>query len=276
MSWFRTTALLVFAAPAWGLEGYVISAGVEADTEDASAATVSVDLGIGKETWLSAAIAGSRIDLPRGTRIDTLYADLGIDHWFQPMGVRAGVAYWGDSDILSSVDYRGSLYWRNDRVSLSANYEYRDFTFDIFRLDALPGQDIKFHADGIGLSANFELSPNVDLSLSGMDYDYNVNLSVAQNRRIVDFLSVSRLSLLNSLIDYRGRIGLGVDVGERRWSLEYATWAGEVDGRDTESLTLRFLTPMGQASDIEFGLGVDRSDDFGSVTLFSVFLYFYG
>ena len=232
--------------------------------------------GVAKETWLSAAIAASRIDLPRGTSIDTLYADLSIDHWFQPVGIRAGVAYWGDSDVLSSVDYRGSLYWRNDRVSITGNYEYRDFTFDIFRLDALPGQDVKFHADGIGLAVRFELSPAVDLSLSGMDYEYNVNLGIAANRPIVDFLSVSRLSLLNSLIDYRARVALGVDVGERRWSLDYATWAGEVDGRDTESLTLRFLTPMGQKSDIEFGLGVDHSDDFGSVTLFSVFLFFYG
>jgi hypothetical protein len=276
MSWFRVTALLLVATPAWGFEGYVIGAGVEADTEDSMAATLSADLGIAKETWLSAAIATSRVDLPRGTSIDTLYADIGIDHWFQPVGIRLGVAYWGDSDVLSSNDYRGSLYWRNDRVSIAGNYEFRDFTFDIFRNDFLPGQDIEFHANGVGLSARFELSPTVDLGLSGMDYDYNVNLGVAENRPIVDFLSVSRLSLLNSLIDYRARVELGVDVGNRRWSLDYATWKGEVDGRRTESLTLRFLTPMGKASDIEFGLGVDHSDDFGSVTLFSVFLFFYG
>lgn len=276
MSWFRATALILFAAPVWGLEGYVIGAGVEADNEDGAAVTLSADLGIAKETWLSAAVATSRVDLPRGTSIDTLYGDIGIDHWFQPLGIRAGIAYWGDSDVLSSVDYRGSLYWRNDRVSISGNYEFRDFTFELFRTDFVPGRSVAFHANGAGLSARFELSPSVDLSLSGMDYDYNVNLGLAANRPIVDFLSVSRLSLLNSLIDYRARVELGVDVGDRRWSLDYSTWKGEVDGRDTESVTLRFLTPMGQKSDIEFGLGVDHSDDFGSVTLFSVFLYFYG
>lgn len=276
MSWFRATALLLFAGPAWGLEGFVIGTGVEVDTEDAMAATLSADLGIATETWLSAAVAASRVDLPRGTSIDTLYADLGIDHWFEPIGVRAGIAYWGDSDVLSSNDYRGALYWRNDRFSISGNYEFRDFTFDIFRNDFLPGQDIEFHANGVGLSLRVELSPSVDLNLSGMDYDYNVNLGVAQNRPIVDFLSVSRLSLLNSLLDHRASAALGVDVGDSRFSLDYSTSTGIVDGRDTESVTLRFLTPVGDRSDIEFGLGVDRSDDFGSVTIFSVFLYFYG
>lgn len=276
MSWSRALALIFFAAPAWGVEGYVIGAGVEADNEDGSAVTLSTDLGIAKETWLSAAIASSRIDLPSGTSVETLYADIGIDHWFQPLGVRAGVAYWGDSDVLNSIDYRGSLYWRNARASLAGTYEFRDFTFELFRGDAVPGRSVEFHANGVGLSSRFELSPAVDLTVSGMKYDYNVNLGLAANRPIVDFLSVTRLSVLNSLIDYRARAAVGVDVGDRRWTLDYATWKGEVDGRVTESLTLRFLTPMGQKSDIEFGLGVDHSDDFGSVTLFSVFLYFYG
>ena len=79
MSWFRATALILFAAPVWGLEGYVIGAGVEADNEDGTAVTLSADLGIAKETWLSAAVATSRVDLPRGTSIETLYGDIGID-----------------------------------------------------------------------------------------------------------------------------------------------------------------------------------------------------
>ncbi len=276
MFWSRTLALVVFAAPAWGIEGYVISAGVEADNEDATAISLATDIGIAKETWLSAAIASSRIDLPRGISVDTLYADIGIDHWFQPVGVRAGVAYWGDSDVLNSIDYRGSLYWRNDRASIAGNYEFRDFTLELFRGDAVPGRSREFHANGAGLSARIELGSSFDLSLSGMNYDYNVDLGLAVNRPIVDFLSVSRLSMLNSLIDYRARAELGVDVGQRRWSLDYSIWKGEVDGRETQSVTLRFLTPMGHRSDIEFGLGVDHSDDFGSVTLLSVFLYFYG
>lgn len=276
MSWSRTLLLTLLASPAWGLEGFIVGAGVEADNDSALAATLSAELGLAKETWLSTAIAKSRVDLPRGASIDTIYADLGIDHWFQPVGIRAGIAYWGDSDILDSIDYSGSIYWRNDKVSITGRYEYRDFTFDIFRDNLLPGQDFEFHANGAGLAARFEISPGVDLSFAGMDYEYDVNLRLDANRPIVDFLSVSRLSLLNSLNDYRARVSLGVDAGDSRWSFDLARWKGEVDGRETNSATLRFLTPMGKASDIEFGLGVDRADDFGSVTIFSVFLYFYG
>lgn len=276
MSWSRTLLLTLLASPAWGLEGFIVGTGVEADNESALAATLSAELGLAKETWLSTAVAKSRVDLPQGGSIDTVYADLGIDHWFQPVGIRAGVAYWGDSDILDSIDYSASIYWRNDKVSITGSYEYRDFTFDIFRDNLLPGQDFEFHADGAGLAARFEISPNVDLSFAGMDYEYDVNLRLGANRPIVDFLSVSRLSLLNSLNDYRARVSLGVDAGDSRWSFDLARWKGEVDGRETNSVTLRYLTPMGKASDIEFGLGVDRAEDFGSVTIFSVFLYFYG
>lgn len=272
----RTLAILFLASPAWALEGYIVGGGVEADSEDGIAATMFAELGLAKDTSLSTAVASNKADLPRGITIDTLYADVGIDHWFQPFGVRAGVAYWGDNGILDSVDYRGSLYWRNDKLTLAANYERREFSFDIFRDTVLPGQDIEFHANGVGLSGRFELNDSVDLSFSGIDYDYNVNLGRSANRPIADFLSVFRLSLLNSLIDYRARISLGVDVGPRRWTLDFAKWEGVVDGRPTDSVTLRFLTPIGQKNDIEFSLGVDRADGFGSVTLFLVFLFFYG
>jgi len=276
MHWFRTSLLILLASPVWGAEGYIIGVGAEVDNADARAGSLSGELGVTENTWLSAAIAQNSVDLPRGISLDTVYGDLGVDHWFDPLGVRVTVAYWGDSDVLDSVDYRGSLYWRNDKVTLSGIYEYRDFSFDVFRDSLAPGQDAKFGADGLGLSARFELSESVDLSLSGINYEYDVNLRLDANRPILDYISVSRLSLINSLIDYRARIGVGIDAGDQRWSFDIATWKGEVDGRETNSATLRLLTPLGKRGDVEFGLGVDRSREFETVTLFSVFFYFYG
>ena len=49
-----------------------------------------------------------------------------------------------------------------------------------------------------------------------------------------------------------------------------------MDGGETNSATLRFLNPLGKSADVEFALGFDDSDLYGSVTFFSVFLYFYG
>ena len=276
MRWSEILLLFLFAGPVWATEGYIVGIGGEADSADAIGASISGELGLTKKTWLSGALAKHSVDLPRGMSIDTLYADIGIDHWFDPVGVRATVAYWGDSEILDSVDFRGSLYWRGEKVTITGDFEYRNFSFDIFRGDLRPGQDFQFHANGAGISARFELSDSVDLSLSGIDYDYDVNLSIDANSRIIQFLSVSRLSLVNSLIDYRARIGLGLDAGDKRWSLDLATWKGEVAGSRTNSTTLRFLTPLGKESDIEFGLGVDASENYGSATIFSIFVYFYG
>ena len=276
MHWLRASLLLIFSSPVWAAEGYIIGIGAEVDNADASAGSLSGELAVTENTWVSGAIARNSVDLPRGITLDTVYADFGIDHWFDPVGVRATAAYWGDSDILDSVDYRGSLYWRNDNVSLSGELERRDFSFDVFRDDLRPGQDAKFSANGVGLSVRIHINESVDLSLSGMGYDYDVNLGIDANRPILDFLSISRLSLINGLIDYRARIGIGIDAGDQRWSLDLGTSKGEVDGRETHSATLRFLTPMGTKSDIELGLGVDKSPGYDTVTLFSVFLYFYG
>jgi hypothetical protein len=57
---------------------------------------------------------------------------------------------------------------------------------------------------------------------------------------------------------------------------DVAQWEGAVAGARTNSYSLRFMTPIGDRSDIEFGIGYDDSDTYGEVTVFSVYLYFYG
>ncbi len=214
--------------------------------------------------------------LPRGLDLNTAYGDIGVDHWFGLIGVRAEIAYWGDNDFLDSIDGRGSLYWRGERTMLSLALEYRDFEFDVFRPDFLAGRDIRFHAKGAGLRASFDLTDTVTLSASGIDYDYNVDLNRGANRDIVDFLSVSRLSLVNSLISYRIGAGIGFDLGSRRLDFDHYVWASEVDGSNTRSSTLSFLTPVSARTDLQFGIGIDDSDDFDAITFFSIQLFVYG
>ena len=276
MRWFKASLLFLFVSPALAVEDYILGGGAESDSTDGLSGVVFTDVGLTDKTRVSASLGKSAVSLPNGIDLNTAYGDVGFEHWFDPVGIRMEVAYWGDADIFDSLDGRGSFYWRNDKTTLAANMEYRDFEFDIFRNDVLPGQDVRFHAKGIGASANFRLSDVVSLSLRGMDYNYNVDLRLDSNRRIIELLSISRLSLINSLVDYRVSAGLGLDVGKRRWDFTYLTLRGEVDGSTTHSATVHFLTSMGGRSDIQFGLGVDDSDVYGSVTFFSVFLYFYG
>ena len=268
--------LLLVAGNVFAAEAFIIGAGVEADSEDGIAGSAISDIGFTEKTWLSMALARSSVDLVREQSIDTWFGDVGVDHWFEPLGVRFGVAYWGDSDILDSRDTRGSIYWRDGRVMLAADYEYRDLRFDLPATDLFPARTIEFDAKGIGLTSRFELSDTASLSLSGMAYDYSIDLGLDRNRIILELLSFSRLGLINSLVDHRAFAALGIDAGDQRWQFEIATWKGAVDGLTTRSAGVRFLTPLGEQSDIELGIGFDDSELYGSVTFFSVFLYFYG
>lgn len=276
MYWCKALLLSLLAGNALAAEGWIVGFGGEGDSADSLAGTVIAEVGVAKSTWLSGSIGGNQVDLPSGRSLDTRYGNLGIDHWFEPVGVRLGIAYWGDSDILDSRDGYGSLYWRSERVMLAGDFEYRDFRFTIPAAGNFQGREFEFDANGIGLTARFDLTDTLSLSLSGIDYDYSVNLRVDDDRGILDLLSVSRLSLINSLVDYRASATVGLDVGERRLQFEAGAWRGAVDGSTTSSATLRFLTPLGRGSDIELGVGVDDSERYGSVTFFSVFLYFYG
>ncbi len=272
----RATILLLLAGPTWAVEGYIVGGGLESDSADGIAVSFIGQLKIADETWLSATLAKSTAELPRDLSLDTVFGDVGIDHWFKPIGVSASIAYWGDHNILDSVNYRASLYWRSPKVTISGDVEFRDFELDFPATDRLPVRTTSFGATGIGLTTRFKLSDTVSLSISGMDYDYDVNFRIEENDRILALLSVSRLSLINSLVDYRASASLSVDAGKRQWQLELATWQGEADQEIIKSATIRFLTPLGNSSDIEFGLGIDKSDVYGNTTFLSVFMYFYG
>lgn len=277
MYWRSGIACLLLAGNALAAEGYILGAGLEGDSADGLSAAAIGDFAVGEKTWLTASAARSTLDLPDTQSVRSWYADLELDHHFDPVGVRLGAAYWGDSDTVDSRDWRGSVYWRGERFSFAGEYEFRDFRVELPATDFFPGRVFRFDANGVGFTSRFEFTEQVSLGVRGMDYDYDVNLRLDSNRRgLLELLSFSRLSLINSLVDYRVGVDLGIDTGKRFWRIEAASWKGEIDGGTTNSATLRLTTPIGDSSDIEFGLGVDHSDLYGSVTFLSVFLFFYG
>lgn len=276
MSWSRCFALLLLSGNAWAAGEYVIAGGVQGDSADGIAAALLGDLAVGEATWLSAGVARSSVDLPIRGELETSYADIGVDHFFDPAGVRLGLAYWGDSRVLDSTDARASLYFRAARGSVSFDYEFRDLELQIPETNFFRGRRVSFDANGFGLGARLDLSDSVDVRFKGMSYDYGINLRLDPNRDIVNLISVTRLSLLNTLVDYRVSVILGMDFGLKRLEFEAAQWEGAVEGSRTNSYSVRFLAPIGNRSDIEFGLGYDDSENYGEVTVFSVFLYFYG
>ena len=220
-------------------------------------------------------VAKSSLELRNGRDLESRYADIELDHNFDPVGIRIGAAYWGDPDVLESDDWRASLYFKNARVMLSADYEFRDFNFIIPSSDFLTSREIMFDADGIGITARFQTSANSSLRIRSIRYDYSVPFRPIENVDAARLLSVSRLSLINSLVDRRASISLGIDQGRNRWEIDFSSFEGAINRSRTNSLTLRFLMPMTNKTDIEFGLGYDDSELYGDVTFLSLYLYFY-
>ncbi len=256
-------------------EGFVLGVGAEADSADGRAISAFGDFGIGEKTWLSTTVSAYEVDNVFG-RMRTTLADVGIDHWFKPLGIRLGASYWGNSDILDSVDLSTSLYYRGDNFMLSADYKFRDFDFVI--LSDFPDlrSKVGFSADGWGLTGRFPLGDSVSLHLGGMQFDYSRNIRIQQDIDSLRFLSSSRLSMINSLIDHRVNAGLEFRFGLRSIDLTAGSWQTAVDGGKVNSFSLGFLTPLSDRTDVEFRFSYDDSENFGNTTAISVYLYYFG
>ncbi|MDJ0814221.1 MAG: hypothetical protein QNJ23_10870 [Woeseiaceae bacterium] len=272
----RLVPLLLLCNVATAAEGFMLGGGVEGDSDDGLSFAALGGVGLTEKTWLTAALARSAVDLADGRELETDYADIELDHHFDPIGIRLGAAYWGDSDVLTSNDWRASGYFKNDAVTVSLDYEYRDFELIIPATNFSPGRRLLFDADGFGLSARIATSDTTSLRLRGIKYDYSVPFRPVENVDAARLLSVSRLSLINSLVDHRAGVTLSIEVGDSAWDIDLTTWEGAINGSRTKSLTVRFLTPLSQRTDAEFGIGYDDSELYGDVTFFSLYLFFYG
>ncbi len=177
--------------------------------------------------------------------------------------------------MLTSNDWRASGYFRNDTVTLSFDYEYRDFEFIIPSTDFTTTRQLFFDADGFGVTARIKTSDSTHLRLRGIKYDYSVPFRPVDNVDASRLLSVTRLSLINSLVDHRASLTLGIEAGDTSWEVDLTTWEGAISGSRTKSLTVRYLFPLSRRTDVELGLGYDDSELYGDVTFFSFYLFFF-
>ena len=118
MCWRSVLPLLLLASRAVAGEGYIVGTGIEGDSNGGFALAALGELGVTEETWVSATLAHYTVDSAAGIDADSWFADVGVDHWFDPLGVRLGLSRWGDNDSLDSDDWRASLYWRANRRQL--------------------------------------------------------------------------------------------------------------------------------------------------------------
>ena len=266
--------LLVLLTGPVSAAGYVLGVGAEGDSADGRAFSAFGDFGLSENTWLS--VTGTMAETPGIIRDnDTQLGRVALDHFMDPVGVRIGGGYWGNADILDSRDMTASVYIRGNGSSLSIDYEKRQFEFDL-QSDLLRGRTVDFDADGWGLSSRLAFGERVSMFLSGMAYDYSRNLRIQPDIDVLAFVSNSRLSMINNLIDDRFTGGLEYRFGLKSVDITAGRWKTAVDGSRINSYSVGFLTPVGDRYDLEFRLSLDESDSYGRTTAFSVFLYYFG
>lgn len=255
-------------------DGYVIGIGADGDSAGGRSVAAIADFSIGERTWLSLAGGSTRTD---GVIRDneTMIGGLGVDVFFDPVGFRLGGAYWGDPDILDSRDARASIYLKGDVGSLSLDYEKRNFEFDL-QSDLLRGNTVTFSADGWGFSSRLAFGEKVSIFAGGMRYDYSRNLRIQQDVDVLAFISRSRLSMINSLIDDYFNAGLEFEFGLRSIDVTATQWQTAIDGSTIDSYSIGFLTPVSDRFDAEFRISFDESETFGRATALSVYLYYFG
>ncbi len=168
--------VILLSGNAFGGGGYVIGLGAEGDTSDSLAFSLFGDFGLTEKTWLSVTAAKAEAQGVIG-ELHTLYGDIGLDHYFAPIGIRIGAAYWGDEDILDSVDVRGSIYLRTEAITFALDYERRNFDFLFQLAPTLERRQVEFEADGYGANFRAKAGKRVKLFIRGMSYEYSVDLT---------------------------------------------------------------------------------------------------
>lgn len=254
---------------------FIVGAGLEADTEEAAAVSVFGDFALGESSWVNGGV--SRSDTGDGAEgLGAWAAQVGIEHRFGLLGLRAGAGYWGDSDLLDSNDVDASIFFDGDVGSLSFDYERREFDF-VARAPFRPiSRTVEFGATGLGVSARIDATDRSSLYAGGMRYDYSRDPRNEPRIDVLRFLLLTRLSMMNSLIEQRWHAGIEWQFGDRSLDLRYGNWRTAISGSRVQSLGVGWVTPAGSASDLELRVALDDSAEFGTAGVLSVFVYFFG
>jgi hypothetical protein len=262
------------------------------------AVNAGLDHAFGQSTWLRLA-AGLADGATGPESLSTYRAGVGLDHWFDPAGLAVDVEYWGDSDTIETLTYRGELYFRGDHARFGLNAAVRDIDLDYqipFLARNLVEDGQSFNATGFGASFRYTRDAlSLYATASGWSYDEpvgtvvtNANLSrvplvlrPAVQQRLatvvstVRFLSASSLTLANSLLAQSASAGFDYRFGEQSLNVELAHDRGEVDDLVVNTVSAGWLFPVGSAGDLELRIGVSDADTFGTTVFGGISLFLY-
>lgn len=260
--------------------GYALGLGVSADNADGVAASALVELSLNERASFSAQVATTRASA-RPEDVRTRDWSLGARYDFGPVGIEVSGGQSGDPDDFDADDLSIGVFHSGDHWNLSGRYLQRDIdlTFrTLFAAEPIEAQ-IPLEATGYRLSARYRTDDGLSVGANYRRYDYDRDLSPLSGRFISQRLSPTTLTLSSSLLEASYGISAEFPLEQSR-AVSVAFTHDELAGNlgKADSVSVGYLTPVGERSDLDISVGVSRGDTgFEDDAVFVSALYlFYG
>jgi hypothetical protein len=257
---------------------WMLALGVQVEEGDADSELASLDFGIAKRTWLTLAAARSSSPADRADiTADALV--LGVDHRFAAVGFALEAERWGDSGVLETQDFSGSVYVDRDRWRLGLGYETRDIDIPVSLTGPLGNtlrRTVSVSSDSVAVDARVSFGPATRLYLSLAEHDYERNLHVLPRIERLNLLSTSTLTLANAFLDRERSLAVERDFRATTLNVRFATDRSAVDDSELDTLEAAVLFPVGARVELEINVGRGRSDFFDAGSFGGLTLLVYG
>ena len=273
-------ATLARAQPGTAVPGddldWMLVLSAQTDADSYRGVLGGVYLGLADATWLSLTLGSSEApETERDIRADL--AIIGIEHDFGPIGLGLVAESWGDSDKLETRDWRGELFFGDDRYRFTLAYERKDI--DIFFAGSPLVSDLRranLEASGLGISGRLRLSPDWRIYGSWMEYDFPERVRLVPRADRLNLLSASTVTLAYSLEDYYASFGVERAFASTLLNIDLGRDRSAIDGARLTSLSGTVLWPVARRVDLEFTLGRSRTEGYGASVYGGLSILFYG
>jgi len=294
--------ILMVGGPQTALaEGWAVDASMGASEGGTWRSHLMVEKAVGQDSHVFTGLGQTRVDSD-ALALDTRSVSLGGGHRFQnELALGGWYERWGRSGDLTSDSLSGRLSWRPDPYRLSLVPGFRWITLHAGapaapgngngpgppdHVDAPPvrggddgeevAEDFDLLSTSLGLRFRRNLGDDWRVRLSATWYDYDRDAAALATRDGLENISLSALTLAQGFSDHRYGLGVSWLLADwRELSLDLGRDKSAVDGLASETLSLRYLTPIGRQWDLELELGAARTEGFDTSLFSGIVLSWY-
>lgn len=237
-----------------------------------------VDWLASKQTSMFVGVGKTQTQRPRSD-LSTTWFNLGLDHAFSDVGVTAEFEYWGDEDRLTTIDFKGSFYYENDKIYLAALGEVRDIDITF---QTLIGEEVHVDTASSAVGGRIRVKPTKDFLLYATGKDYSYRNSDRTNLILLCFLrpdicslNTSPLILARSFLNYSLSAGFDYQFSKVAFNLNFSKVESFLDEQEIDVVSSGLVIPLGRASDIELIAGLSSGEFDGDIFFGGLNIYFY-